>query len=142
MLGGRETSGESPDTGVITMHRTSAVTLAAVLSLSIACAGVSEVRYSPLAPIDRPARSAEQVDTFLTQQPSRPYQEIGILTYRAGTAEKYVDVVQYIRQKAAQLGADGIIMMGSSAGPSVPIGKVIVTLTDYRAMAILYKDRE
>src|SRR3972149_2061400 len=117
MFGGRETSGESPDTGVITMHRTSAVTLAAVLSLSIACAGVSEVRYSPLAPIDRPARSAEQVDTFLTQQPSRPYQEIGILTYRAGTAEKYVDVVQYMRQKAAQLGADGIIMMGSSAGP-------------------------
>ena len=122
------------------MDRASAVTIAVALSVSIACAGVSKVRYSPIVHVDRPERSADQVDTFLTQQPSRPYQEIGILTYRAGTAEKYVNVVQYMRQKAAQLGADGIIMMGSKSGPSMPIGYVIATLTDYQAMAIIYKD--
>ena len=122
------------------MHRASVVTLAAAVSLSVARAGVSKVRYSPLVPISRPARSVEQVDTFLTQEPSRPYQEIGVLTYRAGTAEKYVDVVQYMRQKAAQLGADGIIMMGAKSGPSVPIGYVIATLTDYQAMAVIYTD--
>jgi len=122
------------------MNRASGVTLAAALILSVACAGVAKVRYSPLVAINRPARSAEQVDTFLTQQPSRPYEEIGILTYRAGTAEQYVDVVQYMRQKAAQLGADGIIMMGSKSGPSIPVGYVIATMTDYQAMAIVYKD--
>ena len=122
------------------MNRASGVTLGAVLLLSVACAGVGKVHYSSLVAINRPARSAEQVDTFLTQRPSRPYQEIGILTYRAGTAEQYVDVVQYMRQKAAQLGADGIIMMGSKSGPSMPVGYVIATMTDYQAMAIVYKD--
>lgn len=116
------------------------VSLAAGLSISIACAGVSKVRYSPLVAVSRPPRSADQVEPFLTQQPSRPYQEIGVLTYRAGTAEKYVNVVRYMQEKAAQLGADGIIMMGSRAGPSMPIGYVIATLTDYQAMAIIYKD--
>jgi hypothetical protein len=57
----------------------------------------------PLVVVDRPARSPSQVEAFLTQKPSRPYQEIGVLAYRAGTAEKYVDVVQYMREKAAQL---------------------------------------
>ena len=122
------------------MDRARAVTVAVALSLSIGCAGVSKVRYSPIVSVERPARSADQVETFLTQQPSRPYEEIGILTYRAGTAEKYVNVVQYMREKAAQLGADGIIMMGSKSGPSMPIGYVIATLTDYQAMAIIYKD--
>ena len=122
------------------MDRARTLPIAVVLSLLIACAGVSKVRYSPIVSVDRPARSADQVETFLTQQPSRPYKEIGILTYRAGTAEKYVNVVQYMRQKAAQLGADGIIMMGSKSGPSMAIGDVIATLTDYQAMAIIYKD--
>jgi len=76
----------------------------------------------------------------MTKEPSRPYQEIGILTYRAGTAEKYINVIEYMREKAAQLGADGIIMMGSNAGPGIPIGRVIATLTDYQAMAIVYKE--
>jgi hypothetical protein len=110
------------------------------LTAFAACAGVSKVRYSPLINLNRPARSADQVEAFLTQKPPHPYQEIGILTYRAGTAEKYANVVQYMREKAAQLGADGVIMMDSSAGPSMPIGYVIATLTDYRAMAIVYKD--
>lgn len=114
--------------------------LALCLIALTACAGVSKVRYSPLVDVNRPGRSAEQVEAFLTQKPPRPYQEIGILTYRAGTAEEYAAVVQYMREKAAQLGADGIIMMDSSTGPSMPIGYVIATLTDYRAMAIVYKE--
>ena len=122
------------------MSRPSPLVAILVLTILAACAGVSKVRYSPLVNVNRPARSADQVEAFLTQQPSQPYQEIGILSYRAGTAEKYVDIVQYMREKAAQLGADGIIMMASSAGPSIPVGHVIATLTDYRAMAIVYKD--
>lgn len=122
------------------MNRPSIVGGIVALTILAACAGVDKVQYSPLVNANRPARSADQVEAFLTQQPSRPYEEIGILTYRAGTAEKYVDVVQYMREKAAQLGADGVIMMGASAGPSMPIGYVIATMTDYRAMAIVYKE--
>jgi len=110
------------------------------MALLSACAGVERVRYSPLVVIDRPARSPSQVETFLTQRPSRAYQEIGVLTYRAGTAAKYVDVVQYMREKAAQLGADGIITMGSSVGPNMAVDEdVILTKRDFQAMAIIYK---
>jgi hypothetical protein len=113
------------------------VWLTALLS---ACAGVEKVRYSPLVVVDRPARPPNQVEAFLTQKPSRPYQEIGVLSYRAGTAEQYVDVVQYMREKAAQLGADGVIMMGSNAGPSMIVGHhMIGTMRDFQAMAIIYK---
>ena len=118
------------------------LTLAAALAgaLLSPCAGVEKVRYSPLVVVDRPARSPSQVEAFLTQKPSRPYQEIGVLTYRAGTAEKYIDVVQYMREKAAQLGADGVIMMGSSVGPSMLVApNIIGTMRDFQAMAIVYK---
>jgi uncharacterized protein YbjQ (UPF0145 family) len=81
------------------------------------------------------------VEVFLTQRPTRAYSEIGILKYRAGTAEKYEDVVRYIRTRAAQVGADAIIMMDSSSGPSIPIGAVIANLTDYKAMAIAYNKK-
>ena len=115
------------------------VALVALILLT-ACAGVSKVRYSPLVGGDRAAHSIDQVEAFQTHQPSRHYQEIGVLTYRAGTAEKYVDVVRYMREYAARVGADGIIMMGSNSGPSMAVGNVIGNLTDYRAMAIAYTD--
>ena len=70
----------------------------------------------------------------------RPYRPSSVLTYRAGAAEDYGDVVLYMREKAAQLGADGIIMIGSGAGPSVLAGQVIVTMTDFGAIVIVYKD--
>ncbi len=106
----------------------------------LSCAGTSKVQYSYLLKIKRVPRSVNQVEVFLTQRPTRTYSEMGILKYRAGTAEKYEDIVRYMRTKAAQVGADAIIMMDSSSGPSVPIGAVIVNLTDYRAMAIVYKN--
>ena len=117
-------------------------TVAVIALLTFAgCAGVAKVRYSPLLEVDRLPRAVDEVEAFITQKPDRPYQEMGILTYRAGTAEKYVNVVQYMRGKAAELGADGVIMMGATSGPSMPIGHVIATLKDYQAMAILYKNQ-
>jgi hypothetical protein len=85
------------------------------------------------------ARSVSEVEIFHTQTPSLPYDEIGILTYRAGTAEKYTQVASHFRDKAAQVGADGVIMMGTSTGPGIPVGSVIVNMTDYRGIAIRYK---
>ena len=103
------------------------------------CAG--KVSYSPLVTVSRPARPADQVEAFLTHKPPRGYQEIGILTYRAGAAEKDTSVVRYMREKAGRLGADGILMLGSTPGPRMPVsGRFISTHTDYRAMAIVYTE--
>lgn len=115
-----------------------------VLSLSVlltACvSGPSKVLYEPFSATSYTARDPNQVEVFNTQRPSRPYKELGVLTYRAGTAESYAQVAFYLKIKAAELGADGVIMMGSKPGPSMPIGSVIVTLNDYSAMAIKYSD--
>ena len=110
-----------------------------VLIMFAGCTGVSKVRYSLLLDVNRPAHSIEEVEVFLTKVPTLPYKEIGIMTYRAGTAETYGSVVQYLLEKAAELGADGIIMMDSKAGPGMMIGYTFATLTDYKAMAIVYK---
>ncbi len=116
-----------------------ALTVIAAVVL-MGCSGVTKVKYSPLTSIDRPPRSIDRVEVFTTKEPTKPYVEVGVLSYRAVPAENYTDAVQYMRAKAALLGLDGIIILGSSAGPSVPVGHVIATLTDYRAMAIVYTE--
>jgi hypothetical protein len=103
------------------------------------CSGVSKVKYSPLVEVELKPVDINNVKTFLTTKPNNNYEEIGILTYRAGTAESYVDVVKYLKEKAAVIGADGIIMMGSKSGPSVVFSYGVATLTDYQAMAFVYR---
>jgi hypothetical protein len=103
------------------------------------CAG--KVSYSPLVTVNRPARPADQIEAYLTDKPPREYQEIGILTYRAGSTERYTSVVRYMREKAGRLGADGIIMLGSSSGPRMSMGGQFISVhTDYRAKAIVYAE--
>ena len=120
--------------------RTAVFFTATLLIHLTGCAGVTKVHYSPLANIDRPPRSIDQVAVFITQRPKKPYAEVGVLSYRAGTAEKYTEIVQYMREKAAQLGVDAIIILGSSTGPGMQIGQILANLTDYRAMAIVYTE--
>ncbi len=117
------------------------VALAVIVAVVLmGCSGVTKVKYSPLTSIDRPPRSIDRVEVFTTQEPTKPYVEVGVLSYRAVPAENYTDAVQYMRAKAAQLGVDGISILGSSAGPSRQVGYVIATLTDYRSMAIVYTE--
>ena len=110
------------------------------LVLFIGCSSVPKVHYSPLQESSYPAKTVDQVELYLTQKPTVAYKEIGIMTYRAGTAENYEDVVRCFREKAALIGADGVIMMGSKSGPSMLIGSVMATLIDYNAMAIIYTE--
>jgi hypothetical protein len=101
-----------------------------------------EVHFHSMSENQRPPKSLAQVELFHTQRPSRAYRELGILTYRAGTAETYSKVTALFEEKAAQIGADGVIMMGSRVGPSLAIGEFIATLTDFSAMAIEYVSSE
>jgi hypothetical protein len=108
-----------------------------------ACAtGVKKVRFDSMLGRQLAPKEVTQVEIFHTQKPARHYKELGVLTYRAGTGEPYTDVARFFREKAASIGADGVIMMGTKVGPSVPLGGIIATLNDYSAMAICYEASE
>ena len=115
------------------------IILTSVLLFSGCISGVKKVKYEPLIEINSSLVTVDNVEVFQTKKPLKSYQEIGVLSYRAGTAEKYIDVISYFRQKAASLGADGVIIMGTSSGPSIVTGNALATMTDYRAVAIRYK---
>ena len=110
----------------------------AALFISGCASGPAKVEYSPIVGGTLSPTNVRNVGVYQTKAPERPYVELGVLEYRAGTAENYSEVVSHFREKAASIGADGIIMMGSSSGPSVPVAGVIANLNDYRAMAIQF----
>ena len=97
-------------------------------------------KYQPMGSEVRPARPIASVEVFQTQRPTRPYRELGVVTYRAGTAETLLDATAKIKIKAAEVGADAVIMLGNTGSASMVIAGNIATLHDYSAMAIAYND--
>ncbi len=97
-------------------------------------------KYQPMGSEVRPARALASVEVFQTQRPTRPYRELGVITYRAGTAETLLDAVAKIKIKAAEVGADAVIMLGNTGSASMMIAGNMATLHDYSAMAIAYND--
>jgi hypothetical protein len=59
-----------------------------------------------------PKTSAEQVEIFTDGKPDRPYEEIGAIEVSASelSNSRYGDLIQRARQRAAEMGADGIIV--------------------------------
>lgn len=111
-----------------------------VFVVSGCATGPNNVEYSPVTGESLQPKELSQVKVYQTKKPDRAYTELGILEYRAGTSESYPEVVAHFKTKAAQVGADGVIIMGSSSGPSMPLAGVIATLTDYQAMAIKFSN--
>ena len=59
-----------------------------------------------------PKTSAVQVEIFTDGKPDRPYEEIGAIEVSASelSNSRYGDLIQRARQRAAEMGADGIIV--------------------------------
>jgi hypothetical protein len=81
------------------------------------------------------------IEVYRTQRPDRPYVEIGQIT--CGDTDDGWNIRQ-IQEKAREIGADGVIIVGRSEayGVGVPIGNMeIVTSEEYgiTAIAIRYK---
>lgn len=93
---------------------------AAVLPLLFltACAG-PEVSYygienEAVPPLGSPV-AVDQVTIYVTQKPSVPYTELGILNYNTSAWNPdEAAIYQAFRQKAAAIGADGVILLPSS----------------------------
>lgn len=60
----------------------------------------------------RPKVSAEDVVIFVTGRPEAAYREIGILSYTTTSpSPNEADIYQMFREKAAEVGADGVIIL-------------------------------
>ena len=96
-------------------------------------------KYQPMGSEVRPARALASVEVFQTQRPTRPYRELGVITYRAGTAETFLDAVAKIKIKAAEVGADLIVIgrHGGGRGGAVPIGSVAERLARSASRPVL-----
>jgi hypothetical protein len=60
-----------------------------------------------------PKASAEQVEVFTDAKPDRPYEEIGTIEVSASelSNSRYGDLIQRARRRAAEMGADAIIVI-------------------------------
>lgn len=130
-----------------------AVAFCACLFLS-ACGG-DVAEYYPLsgaAQVGSP-KNPDDVAVFITKKPDYPYEELGLVVYDIPSG--YSDepaVYRILREKAAQVGADAIIIMDNQtsferrAGApywdgfamSMP-NDIVITRVKYRAMAIKRK---
>ena len=83
---------------------------AAALTLALgACAPSTHATAFKHVP---PKASAEEVEVFTEAKPGRPYEEIGAIEVSASelSNSRYGDLIQRARQRAAEMGADAIIV--------------------------------
>ncbi len=92
------------------MTRPSIAAAAAALTLALgACApSTHATAFRQVAP----KASAEQVEVFTDAKPDHPYEEIGTIEVSASelSNSRYGDLIQRARQRAAEMGADAIIV--------------------------------
>jgi hypothetical protein len=108
-------------------------------------AGCASVGVQPISKEVYPPVSIERVEVFYSKRPERAYEEIAMLHYRANHTQLYTSVLELMREKAAAIGADGVIMVNSAAGRThvfnAPgtMNSYGATKTNYTAVAIKYK---
>ncbi len=97
------------------------VKLAALLTLALQLGGCGSAgaRFYPLGGSDVKYTApvpADKVELFITKKPDYKYTELGILTF--DTAASFADeprAYQKLREKAGEIGADGVIVMDSQS---------------------------
>ncbi len=93
-----------------------AILLLAILLMAAGCASTSHVMISPA----RPAISPDQVHVYAEPPPGR-YVEIAVLDtasgpFTYGAQNKSNAVITKLRAEAAKLGANGVLLQGTSSG--------------------------
>ncbi len=130
------------------------MTLLSLACLALCACESTGARYYPLSDnvVVRASRPVSEVEMFITKKPDYKYEEMGMITYEIPSS--YSDeptVYNILRQKAAEIGADAIIIMNSQSTIDT-LSKITFDYygnpieTDsprayikYRAMAILKK---
>lgn len=121
------------------MRKAGLAVLLAVLLTGCATANVKVMRYTT---VTYAPKLPQSVEVYRTNLEGRPYTEIGevSLDIEKGNEESAVAI---LREKAAELGADALILMGerSRGAVAVPVGSmaIAVPLREIFGIAIKYK---
>ena len=120
-----------------------------VLMLALTGCGTS-ISYMPTNPPPRPlaARPFVTVEVFTASKPARPFVEIGLIEAQQESAcsrDAPAEVLIKLREEAARVGCDGIILLGANdsvVGQSGMHGNggYTATLKGYRAACFCYRD--
>lgn len=107
--------------------------------LMVGCTTPKVMRYTTKTYAPTPSSSVEIHRTKLV---GRPYTEIGEVSLRIKKSNEETAVAM-LREKAAELGADALILMGerSAGAVAMPVGSmaVVVPLREIYGVAIKYK---
>lgn len=129
------------------MSRSRLVGLSLILSSTLALAGCgTRVDYTPLRGPGAPMtpRSPSQVEVFMTQKPSWPYVEVGLLEARQESTlslDGQSGIIEELREEAAEIGCDGLIVTGGAdevTGHIDKHGGYVTELKGYRAVCIVW----
>lgn len=138
----------------LVFRKLAAVFCAALAAAALSSCGSPGAEFYPLKAggqrVFGAPKSPAEVEVFITKKPGFPYDELGMITYE--TSPNFADepaVYEKLREKAAEVGADGIIIMNSQTSFEQRPGAIIldwsyvpvqtessVSLIKYRAMAI------
>jgi len=98
--------------------------LALVTPIVIACAPITSATTYKTLP---PKSSADEVEVFTDVRPDRPHEELGVIDVKSmGLSLKsdYGKLILEARQRAAQMGADAIIVSRHPVETATTIGNV------------------
>jgi hypothetical protein len=99
--------------------------LAAVALLAAAaCGTTTQVVATNRSPRPLAPRSPGEVDVYTTSPPARPFVEVAIIQARQSSqysADTMPEIINAMRQQAAQVGCDGVVIHGAS-NKVVPTG--------------------
>jgi len=106
------------------------------LTIFISCSSVDFLRYT-----DQTFEPTVEVEVFHTIPPKKDYIELGLLS-----AEDGDDAVSDLKNKAKEIGANAIIILGekNKGTVAIPIGNMAygVPVNELEAVAIRYKDNQ
>jgi len=112
------------------------ILLVCLTTILVGCSpSVRVIRYN-----NKVYTTTTAVDVFRTKPPDRRYDEIGELEVKS----KYDDAVELLVEKAKEIGADAIILMGDrqSGALAVPIGELVYAKSIMKLWAVAIKYKE
>jgi hypothetical protein len=94
----------------------------------------TKVTYVPLGSPPHPmaARPVDQVDTFTSSKPTKPFVEVGQLhATQDGPAPHVEEILQGLREEAARRGCDGVLITGTDkmASGDLLVSEAVYSIT-------------
>jgi hypothetical protein len=88
------------------------IRLTFAIALTLGASSCAPTTHSTAYRQVAPKHAVEEVEVFTDAKPDRPYQEVGTIEVAANelSNSRYGDLVQRARQRAADMGADAIIV--------------------------------